>query len=329
MRPSYGSTHGRRTETPVSPLTRHLTSCSNPSAWHLPGGGQFSLAGAQAKTALHRDAIAERWGDPSGVVPTTHILKPAIAGFDDHDLNEHLCLRAARLAGLRTASSGIRSFGGERAIVIERYDRRSGPRGTVLRVHQEDVCQSLGVPPTAKYQNEGGPSPEQIVALIRRTVGPPAVAETEIDRFVDALALNWLIAGTDAHAKNYSLLVTARQVRLAPLYDIASILPYDDVHVPKLRLAMRIGTEYRLTGITGRHWADFAERNQLDPERVIARVDELAAVLPSAFRKAVADDDVAALGSSLPGRLADRIEEHVDRCRSALARRQIMPARRA
>ncbi|MEV6844312.1 HipA domain-containing protein [Actinoplanes sp. NPDC051411] len=291
------------------------------SAWHLSSGGQFSLAGAQAKTALHWDAISGQWGDPSGVVPTTHILKPAITGFDDHDLNEHLCLRAARLAGLRTASTSVRSFAGERAIVIERYDRRSGPRGSVVRVHQEDICQSLGVLPTTKYQNEGGPSPEQIVALIRRAVGPPTVAETEVGRFVDALALNWLIAGTDAHAKNYSLLITAWQVRLAPLYDVASILPYDDVHLPKLRLAMRIGTEYRVTAITGRRWATFAERNGLDPERVVARVGELAALLPGAFRKAAADDDVVALDSDLPAMLADRVAEHVERCQAALARR--------
>src|ERR1019366_160687 len=60
--------------------------------------GQFSLAGAQAKTALlFKDG---RWGVPSGSTPTTHILKPAVAGYDGHDLNEHLCLDAARRAGL-------------------------------------------------------------------------------------------------------------------------------------------------------------------------------------------------------------------------------------
>lgn len=60
--------------------------------------GRFSLAGAQAKTALlYQDG---RWGVPSGAAATSHILKPAIVGLDDHDLNEHLCLTAARRAGL-------------------------------------------------------------------------------------------------------------------------------------------------------------------------------------------------------------------------------------
>jgi serine/threonine-protein kinase HipA len=293
----------------------------DPAAWHLAGAGQFSLAGAQAKTALHRDATTGQWGDPSGAVPTTHILKPAIAGFDDHDLNEHLCLRAAELAGLRTASAGVLSFDGERAVVIERYDRRPGPGGVAQRVHQEDICQALGLPPTAKYQSEGGPSPERIVAFLRRAITPSATAEQEVDRFVDALAFNWLIAGTDAHAKNYSLLLTARQIRLAPLYDVASILPYDDVHRPKLRLAMRIGSEYRIAAITGRHWTVFAGQNHLDAARVIARIEELAERLPAAFRTVADDADVEVLRSELPGRLADEVAKHVERCRAALARR--------
>jgi len=139
-------------------------------------------------------------------VPTTHILKPAIAGFDDHDLNEHLCLAAAQRVGLRSAPSRVLSFGAERAVVVERYDRRIAASGAVIRVHQEDMCQAMGVPPDTKYQAEGGPSPEQIIALLRDAVAPPAAAEAEVARFADALVFNWLIAGTDAHAKNYSVL---------------------------------------------------------------------------------------------------------------------------
>lgn len=290
----------------------------DPSAWHLARGGQFSLAGAQAKTALHHDAETGRWGDPSGAVPTTHILKPAIRGFDDHDLNEHLCLRAAHIAGLRTAASRVLSFGDERVVAVERYDRRRLTDGTVVRVHQEDVCQALSVPPTRKYQSEGGPTPEQVIALIRASVIGETAVEQDVGRFVDALAFNWLIAGTDAHAKNYSVLLAERQVRLAPLYDVASSLPYDDMYLPRLRLAMRIGSEYRVAAIRGRHWADFARQNGLDPDRTISRVDDLARRLPGAFREAASADAITALGSALPGHLTGRVTEHAERCRKAL-----------
>src|SRR5215475_1477698 len=83
----------------------------DPTAWHVNNSGQFSLAGAQAKTALCWDPGNSRWGVPSGAVPTTHILKPAVLGLDDHDLNEHLCLTAAALIGLYTASTQVKSFG--------------------------------------------------------------------------------------------------------------------------------------------------------------------------------------------------------------------------
>ena len=176
--------------------------------------GQFSLAGAQAKTALLFQG--GRWGVPSGATPTTHILKPAMTGFDDHDLNEHLCLDAARRAGLLAARTTVSRFGAETAVVVTRYDRRARPGGEILRVHQEDLCQALGVPPSRKYQNEGGPGPAQIARLLREAM-PPAVADDAVWRFADALIWNWVVAGTDAHAKNYSLLLAGNQIRLAPL----------------------------------------------------------------------------------------------------------------
>ena len=117
--------------------------------------GQFSLAGAQAKTALlYRDG---RWGVPSGGAATTHILKPAVAGLDDHDLNEHLCLAAARHAGLVAARSWVGTFEDQSAIVVERYDRIV-EGDLVVRIHQEDVCQALGIAPSGTMPFEGLPT---------------------------------------------------------------------------------------------------------------------------------------------------------------------------
>ncbi len=53
------------------------------AAWRLPRDtGQFSLAGAQPKTALLLQK--GKWGIPSGRIPTTHILKPPTGHFDGH-----------------------------------------------------------------------------------------------------------------------------------------------------------------------------------------------------------------------------------------------------
>jgi len=270
--------------------------------------GQFSLAGAQAKTALlHRNG---RWGVPSGALATSHILKPAVAGLDDHDLNEHLCLDAAGRAGLVVARSRVARFGEETAIVVERYDRRS-TNGGVRRIHQEDVCQALSVPPTRKYQSQGGPGPGDIVALLRRSM-PPSIATDAIARFVDALVWNWLIAGTDAHAKNYSLLLASDQLRLAPLYDIASALPYR-VSERNLRLAMKLGNDYRV--IPRRNpWPRVAIDLGLDADSTIERVRALAAVAPDAFAEAAQSPEIVGLRRGLPSRLVDLVAARSARC---------------
>lgn len=275
--------------------------------------GQFSLAGAQAKTALLLDG--ERWGAPSGSTPTTHILKPAVTGLDDHDLNEHLCLDAARRAGLIVARTRIVGFGVETAVVVERYDRRDSEK-RIVRIHQEDLCQALGLPPARKYQNEGGPGPREVARLLRAAM-PPAAADHAVCRFADALIWNWLIGGTDAHAKNYSLLLANDQVRLAPLYDIASALPYG-VHERRLRLAMKIGG-YRLIPYSN-PWPAAAHDLGVEAELLIERVRELSGRAPDAFADAAKALDVAALGRELPGRLLDLVAARAVRCAETATR---------
>ena len=85
----------------------------------------------------------------------------------------------------------------------------------------------------------------RIASLLRAHSAQPG---EDVERFRDALIYNWLIAGTDAHAKNYSLMLAGGQVRLAPLYDVCSFLPYrGDGPVGKIPLAMRIGRDYTIT----------------------------------------------------------------------------------
>lgn len=270
--------------------------------------GQFSLAGAQAKTALLY--MEGRWGEPSGSTPTTHILKPAVAGFDDHDLNEHLCLHAARRAGLVAVRTTVSRFGDESAVVVDRYDR-SVQGEAIVRVHQEDLCQALGIPPTEKYQNDGGPSPATIANLMRRAMAP-RVADEAVWRFADALIWNWLIAGTDGHAKNYSLLLAGDQVRFAPLYDISSALPYG-VHEKKLRLAMKIGGDYRLFPERN-NWPDAASELGLEPDALLHRVETLGTLLPVALAEAAEAPDVVALARPMPDLLVNLVAERAARC---------------
>jgi serine/threonine-protein kinase HipA len=286
---------------------------ADPTAWlGRTFTGQFSLAGAQAKTALLLEE--DRWGVPSGSIPTTHILKPAISGLEDHELNEHICLEAARRCGLLAAKTRVAQFCDESAVVVTRYDRVS-QADTVIRIHQEDLCQALGIPPTKKYQNEGGPEPGEIASLLRRIM-PPRAADDSIDRFAEALIWNWIIGGTDAHGKNYSLLLAANQVRLAPLYDVASALPYGE-NEKALCFAMKIGGDYRVY-LWRNTWPAAARELGVDLDRLMAMLDKLTIMAPDAFAEAANGDDVRALDRKLPGKLVAAIAERSRRCRSVV-----------
>jgi len=68
-------------------------------------------------------------------------------------------------------------------------------------------------------------------------------------QFFTAFVFNVVIGGTDAHAKNYSLLLDNETVTMAPLYDLATYAPYrqdDDV----VLLAMHVNGKYQSDSIS-------------------------------------------------------------------------------
>lgn len=123
-----------------------------PARWPAGWNDRALITAGAAPAVRPRMARVPRVvGVPSGRAPTTHILKPPeLAG---HAENEHTCIALARALGLPSAHSEVRRFGGEVAIVVERFDRVQDDRGRWSRVHQEDVCQALGILPSAKYQS--------------------------------------------------------------------------------------------------------------------------------------------------------------------------------
>lgn len=277
--------------------------------------GQFSLAGAQPKTALLR--LGDRWGIPSGPIPTTHILKPpARRDLRAVEVNEHLCLKIAHRLGLAVARSEVENFGGQPVIIVTRYDRQWRQDGWPVRRHQEDACQALAVPPDRKYEAFGGPGASEIIELLTEESSDPDV---DVGTFLDAFALNWAIGGTDAHAKNYSVLIGPGSVRLAPLYDLISILPYDRfLPYRKAKMAMRVGTEYHLWKIRGRHWRDLADRSGLDAGPVLDRVAELLEEVPAAAATAASELREEGLAGELVEALEEAISNHAAECLAKL-----------
>lgn len=60
-------------------------------------------------------------------------------------LDEHATMRAAASMGLDVARTEYTEFTSQDAIVITRFDRKLAADGRVVRLHQEDLCQALGV----------------------------------------------------------------------------------------------------------------------------------------------------------------------------------------
>lgn len=297
-----------RSETQIAEHLRHLA--KDEASWQDDSNnGQFSLAGAQRKFALCQESDGT-WSLPTGRKPTTHIFKPPIDAYADHDLNEFISLKTSAMVGLPTADAELMTFEECKALVVRRYDRVRSGDGLIVRLHQEDFCQSLGFPPEKKYQrDDGGPG---AVAIIRHLRRHSTIPDDDIEIFIRALAYEWAIWGTDAHAKNYSLVLAEGTVRLAPLYDIASFLPYAKIgpDVKPVRLPMHIGREYRVRSIRREHWEDLAARTGLDPEVVCGLAREVITSTPVALYAVVSELPDEAVRSGFADKLLESVEKH-------------------
>ncbi|WP_109482426.1 type II toxin-antitoxin system HipA family toxin [Paraburkholderia sp. C35] len=269
------------------------------------GDLRLSIAGAQEKTALlHHKG---RWVLPSGSTPTTHILKLplGLVGNMQADMrtsveNEWLCAKIVAAFGLPIAACEIAQFGDQKALVVERFDRRLSNDGTwIVRLPQEDMCQATGTPPIAKYQVDGGPGIDAVMHILAGSDD----AAGDSTRFFMTQLIFWLLAATDGHAKNFSIVhLPGSRYRATPLYDVLSAHPIigrgaNRIPMQKAKLAMAVrGTSnhYLISQIIRRHWIAQGQQTGLPPDAVNALIasvtqatkhviDTVAAQLPADF----------------------------------------------
>lgn len=226
--------------------------------------GRWSLAGHFGKFALARQGAG--WMEPRGNAPSTHIFKVGMTGLAGSDIAEFVTMRAAAALGITTAAVSIEAFDGRLAVIVERFDRQLIDGG-VHRVHQEDLCQALAIGRSLKYELDGGPSFRTVSSVFTRSVPPTARAITR-EQFALLQAFNVLVAGTDGHAKNHSILLRGNQVRLAPAYDLisAALCGPPDHAYNKGKLSFRFGGAYHLRSLPPRRVSDAAGSLQVSPE---------------------------------------------------------------
>jgi serine/threonine-protein kinase HipA len=251
---------------------------------------RISVAGAQEKTALLR--YKGKWLKPQGTTPTTHILKPQIGtlpnGIDLSNSveNEYYCLKLMAAFGLQVNVAEIKVFRKTKTLVIERFDRQWTKDGRLLRVPQEDCCQALSVPPSRKYQNEGGPGMIDILKLLNAGDTP---AEDQ-KAFLKSQILSWLIGVTDGHAKNVSIFLgPGGRFHLTPFYDVLTAQPSladRQIERKQMKLAMSVGESrhYRIDEIKGRHFIQTAARAGLPGSLAMGALEEVAKTAESAIK---------------------------------------------
>lgn len=270
------------------------------TSWAFPDE-RWSLGGQQGKFALVK--VGDGWGWAHGSAPTTHIVKAGIGRLNHQALVEHVTMRAAVAMGVRTAATEYRLFEDQPALIVARYDRVVGPSG-VLRVHQEDFCSATGRFPTRKYEVSGGPTMSDMMRLISAFSSDPSADAWAL---LDFAAVSYIAGAPDGHSKNLSLLLLPGRTTIAPVYDLASGLPYDFGGV--MTVALAIGGRRKLGEVMGKNWDRAARVLGLAPEAVRARVSQMARDFPDAYASALSE--MGATGAQdIKARSLDRVARH-------------------
>ena len=237
---------------------------------------RVSLAGVQGKLLVVRGGDA--LGLPLDGSPSTHIVKPPPMATErrwpEIAWLELWGLTVLRGAGVSAASAEIVTIGEVDALLVERFDRRRADDGSIVRVHQEDLCQALGVMPSDKYETFiDQMSWRRIAQRVASAATQPLLAQTALlERMVAAV----VIGDADLHAKNLTLRLTPEAVDLAPAYDVIPTVAYDDVSTD---MALRINGVRELGEVTRDDLVAEAVTWGLGPRFVERRVAEFVARL--------------------------------------------------
>jgi serine/threonine-protein kinase HipA len=219
------------------------------------GAVRLSLPGVQHKIALYYENGTFHL--PENGAPSSHILKVPITtltGVTHTVENETFTMTLARMAGLNVPDVEQLTIGDLPVYVTRRFDRHRATDGNLRRILQEDICQLMGLEPTMKYQNAGGPSLEDCANIIRRYSSDSL---TDIEHLIRWALFNVVIGNADAHAKNIAIMQYSGVIRLAPFYDLLSTLVYG-TNLDSC-LAMSIGREYVPEQISRENISQFAK----------------------------------------------------------------------
>jgi serine/threonine-protein kinase HipA len=246
-------------------------------------GVSMSLAGAQTKLSVAVN-VEGQICVPTAGSPSTHILKPEAVRLPGGVQNEAFCLTLARRMGIAVPAVTTGRAGKSTYLLVQRYDRTNS-KDRWRRLHQEDFCQALGKPPSAKYEfNQTGIAGPTLRDMF--DVAQQHLPATDIARLLDIVVFNVLACNTDAHAKNYSIVLRGNGASLAPMYDVICGAVWGSV---TKSFAQKIGGESRGESLDGSHWRRLARECGLNPKQVLERIGALASLALRETKAAAAE----------------------------------------
>lgn len=180
------------------------------------------LAGVQNKFAITLLPNGDyAFPKPGSGAPTTHIIKVPKRAKPADAKEEAQSLRLSREVEIETIESELKVFGDIEALIVRRFDRAQNNQGLIIRLHQEDFAQALGLPRELKYERYGKGDRKFDTLAIARVLGETAEPAISTSQFIGAIFFDLLIGNTDAHAKNHALLYDSyRKPNLSPRYDL-------------------------------------------------------------------------------------------------------------
>lgn len=299
------------------------------SITYWDGRTRLSVAGVQDKLNLLE--VDGKLGFGEGELCSNKIFKFETGKAPFIAVNELFTMLLASEAGIKVPHVEVRTYGGVRAFVIDRFDRRIVSGGNrILRRHIIDGCQATNLPPSYKYERQYGDEGDGI--FIRDGVSFPKLFSIETvnseayqAQLVRWMTFNILVRNYDAHGKNISFFSGKQGLELTPFYDLVNIeaiireiqiRQVDGTHGREHNIsqhyAMSIG-EHSSGGegnfnnpITGYMLADFADEFGISLPRM--------QLLMSQMIKSVLSTVDTAKNKALKQGLSDVEVNHIDLC---------------
>ena len=269
--------------------------------------------------------LASRYARPLSLslpLQRGNITSDAVFNFFDNLLPDSPIVRdrIVKRYHAKSRQPEIIKAGRGRALAVERFDRRWNTERTVLlRLPQEDMCQTFGLPSSVKYESDGGPGIAQIMAFL---MGSSEALKDRYD-FMKFQVFQWLIGATDGHAKNFSVFIQAGgSYRLTPFYDIISAFPVlggTGIHISDLKLAMGLnaskGKKTAIDKIYPRHFLATAKVLKFPEVQMHEILSDFARMIPAAL-----DNVKTSLPTDFPENVVTAVETNVLRLHGRLSR---------